>query len=141
MNPAIIIIIAFPIAFISLWLFVTFILSKIGWSRLLPHYEYGNKPFDGEHLGTAGGRVNGVNYNGVLELRADYKGLHIQPIKIFKAFHTPVLIPWNDIKKGKRSGFFGFNFTEIKVFSNEKKMVSLRLDDKQMLKLNTYLKS
>lgn len=141
MNPAIIIIIAFPVVFIGLWLFITFILSKIGWARLLPHYEYGKKPFDGENLGSAGGRINGVNYNGVLELKADYSGLHIQPVKIFKAFHSPVLIPWQDIKIGKRSGLLGFFSTEAKVVKNGKRMVNLRLNDGQIRKLNTYLKS
>ncbi len=141
MNPAIIIIVAFPIVFIGMWLFVTFILSKIGWAKLLTHYEHASSNFDGDEIGTAGGRINGVNYNGILELKANHHGLHIVPIKIFSYFHPPVMIPWGDIRKGNEINLMFTKYTPLFVFRNGKKVAGFRLSEKQMTRLESYLKS
>lgn len=102
-------------------------------------YEYKGHKFEGKDLGTAGGRINGVNYNGVLELKANHHGLHIYPIKIFSAFHQPILIPWQDIHQGKMVNLMFTKYAPLLVFHKNKKMASFRLNTKQMAAVKAYL--
>ncbi len=51
----------------------------------------------GETLRFVSARVGFTNYNGTLHLGLSELGLCIVPMRIFRAFHPPLDIPWSDV--------------------------------------------
>jgi hypothetical protein len=87
----------FPLFFISMFVFVLFILSKKGWSDLANEYQFEDF-FEGERVGVISAAVNGVNYNNCLLLKYNGEGFYLRPVFIFRLFHKPLFIPWKAIK-------------------------------------------
>jgi len=69
----------------------------MGWANLAAKYEY-NDLFTGTKIGMISARVNIVDYRNSLILRYNESGIYLRPILIFRSFHNPILIPWEDIK-------------------------------------------
>ncbi len=90
--------IGFPIFFVGLWVFITFIISRVGgWSTLAEHYRT-QQPFFGTMIRFQAAQFrHGTNYNGGLNFGANSDGLYLVPLAIFRSFHPPLLIPWSDI--------------------------------------------
>lgn len=87
----------FPIFFISLWTLILGIFSYIsGWRRLAERFHQPGD-FQGEFLRYQSARMNLVNYNGVLNLGLSPAGLYLVPMVLFRTFHKPILIPWENI--------------------------------------------
>ena len=88
----------FPFIFIGMWVIVSYIISRIGWARLVEKYRF-DGDFEGTRVGIISASINGGNYNGSLVLKYNYNGIYLKTIFIFRLFHPPVLIPWNEIKE------------------------------------------
>lgn len=100
-NPVLLIlfiIVAFPIFFGLLWTFVMLINSFMtGWQNLARHYHH-PYPFAGkihrmQSIFTRWGR-----YSAVMNIGVSESGLYLVPMMIFRPFHKPLLIPWDEIE-------------------------------------------
>jgi len=101
------------LAFILLWLAVTFLLSYIsGWAFLAEHYRAA-RPYAGRYerirssqmgpLGPFGGARNALNVG------IDHEGLHLRMFILFRLNCRDLFIPWRDITVSRgRSMFVDF---------------------------------
>jgi hypothetical protein len=87
----------FPFFFVALWITASFMISKMGWSKLADRYET-NLPFEGTRVGIISATINGVSYKNSLILRYNQDGLYLRPTFLFRLFHKPLFIPWMEIK-------------------------------------------
>ena len=88
----------FPVLFVAMWLFVTFLLSAIGgWGSLAVHYA-SKSPFSGRRFHFRSAQFGGcVSYGSCLTLGAGPNGLYLAVLPFFRLGHPPLLIPWSDI--------------------------------------------
>jgi len=86
------------LAFFGTWFFVIFFISRVGgWSRLAETYRT-EQPFLGSLIRFQAAQFRrSTNYNGCLNFGADPSGLYIVPVVLFRMFHPPLLIPWEEI--------------------------------------------
>jgi hypothetical protein len=99
--------------FASLWLFVCFILARVGgWEKLARVYRYDGK-FSGERWRFRSCKMNGyTNYNNCLTFGVNPEGLYMKILPLFRFHHPPLLIPWSDIKEEKVKGII-FSYREL----------------------------
>lgn len=103
----------FLVFFAAIWIFVSFILSRVGgWEKLAQVYRYDGE-FKGERWRFRSCRMNGfVNYNNCLTFGANPEGLYINILPMFLFRHPPLLIPWSEIKEEKTKGII-FEYREL----------------------------
>jgi hypothetical protein len=111
------IVIVFPVFFVSIWCSVVWLLSHLGgWARLASFYR-AFKPFTGQMWTWRGGRLGFVNYRGVLTVGADPAGLYLAVMSLFRVGHAPLWIPWSEIEAVERDGilglYMGFRFAQV----------------------------
>jgi hypothetical protein len=96
----------FPIYFLSLWLLVGATISFVGgWFSLAKVYRT-RLTFDGAKWGGQSGRMRGLaNYNRVLTVGASQQGLYLACMFLFRFMHSPLLIPWSEIKVRRIKGW------------------------------------
>lgn len=83
-------------AFLVLWFFGLWFGSRVcGWRRLAEAYP-STSEFNCETRPTSA-RVGSCTYNGILNVGASEAGLYLIPALIYRPFHPPLLIPWDDI--------------------------------------------
>jgi hypothetical protein len=103
------ILLIFPVFFLTLWCFILWILS-FGWRKLAAYYHHPLQ-IQGEVLRFQSARINSVNYNGVINLGLQERGLYLVPMVLFRPFHKPLFIPWEEIiaqpfKRALYQGYF-----------------------------------
>ena len=104
--------------FIALWTGVTFLLGAIGgWRTLAQRYRTA-EAFPGRRWSMQSGRMGGfVNYNHILTVGAEPRGLFLGVMGLFRAGHPPLFIPWEAIEMRERRGFFftyvDFTFRDV----------------------------
>ena len=88
----------FPVFFVAMWLFVSFLLSAMGgWRALAEHYT-AQSPFQGKRFRFRSAQLGGyVNYGGCLTLGAGPHGLYLAVLPFFRMAHPSLVIPWGDI--------------------------------------------
>lgn len=138
MEPAILIIILFPVVFIIMWLFITWILAQLGWKTLTRLYKSDVKMVDGTAIPYIGGKIKGVNYNATLDLHATPEGFYLKPIPVFKAFHPTLFIPWDEVSKVNRQKLVFVEYY-ILFIGKDVSVASLRLKPKQFQIIQSYL--
>jgi hypothetical protein len=97
-----------------MWILVTFILSKIAWSRLVEKFRT-DAPFDGNRIGIISAGINSVNYGNSLILKCSQRGMYLKTVFLFRLFHPPVLIPWKEIKEVRNRKILFIRTTELVV--------------------------
>jgi len=98
------ILIGFPFFFAGVWFLVTGLLSVTsGWRKLAARFENQDE-FRGTVHRFQSARISGVNFNGVLRMGVGGEGLHLVPVVLFRAFHKPLLIPWEEIQAEELRG-------------------------------------
>ncbi len=91
------ILIGFTVFFVSLWVFVLFIISLVGgWARLATCYRAPG-PFEGPQWHLQSGHLSLTRYKGVLTFGADREGLYLATFLLFRISHPPLWIPWSEI--------------------------------------------
>lgn len=88
----------FPLLFVGSWILISFITSKMGWSRLASKYKF-PQHFIGTRVGIISMSINFIDYRNALILEYNDEGLYIKPILLFRLFQPPILIPWEEIKE------------------------------------------
>ena len=113
--PFLLFAIGFPIFFVGLWVLITLVLSLVGgWSTLAQYYQ-AQQPFFGTLIRFQAAQFRaGTNYNGCLNFGAGSEGLYLVPMAIFRAFHPPLLIPWNDISARPIKVWSIFDLVELR---------------------------
>ena len=102
----------FPFFFIGMWILISYTLSKKGWQDLAEKYEApGN--FTGASAGWISAGINGVDYKNCLILKYNGQGMHLVPIFLFRLFHKPIFIPWNEIKDVRKKKVFFIELNEL----------------------------
>jgi hypothetical protein len=105
--PPWLIIFAFPIFFVLLWIIITAFTSWLGgWARLAGYYA-ALSPFSGQKRTMQSGYLNWARYRGVLTLGANESGLYLAVMVLFRVGHPPLLIPWHDITVTVKKGILG----------------------------------
>lgn len=101
------IVIGFPVFFISLWCFICKLLSFIGgWHRLTVMYPAGHEKPLIEHRMQAG-KVGLARYKGCLNVGLLPEGLHLSVMWLFRLGHPPLLIPWSELRNFRSHRFLG----------------------------------
>ena len=96
----------FPVYFITLWCFVLWILSLTsGWGKLAGRFHHPQE-FQGEFLRWQSARMNLVNFRSILNLGLNERGLYLVPMVLFRPFHKPLFIPWEDLVAQPFKRFF-----------------------------------
>jgi hypothetical protein len=104
----------FHFAFIGIWVIVTFMISKMGWRALATNYRFVGT-FTGQKIGLISASINGANYKNSLILKYNEQGVYLKPIFLFRLFHTPILIPWKEIKTVQDKKKLFVNFKELTI--------------------------
>lgn len=86
------------IALFPLWLASLFLFSRAGWYKLSRKYK-SVTAFYGNNYGKFNARINDLNYAGRLYLQYNEEGINLSVIRVYRLFHPPVFIPWNDVTK------------------------------------------
>jgi hypothetical protein len=67
-----------------------------GWRKLARHYRtFSSPPYNTAHWKSA--RIGLGNYNKILSVGTDERGLYLTVFWLFKVGHPPLLIPWSEI--------------------------------------------
>ena len=128
----------FPLFFIANWMFVVFILSKLGWSKLLKKYSY-NKPFIGRRIGFVSAKINLTSYSNVIILKTNDEGFYMKVMFLFRFFHPPVFIPWSEIKNIEEKKVLFFS--QIILTLGDPKIATIKFDKKTFLKITKDYKN
>jgi hypothetical protein len=89
--------------FVCFWFAVLFLISLAGgWLELGRHYRYQGRMTGARKHMQFGSLRWGVGYNGCLSVGANYEGLYLAVWLLFRPWHPPLLIPWNDITFNRR---------------------------------------
>ena len=102
----------FPFLFVCSRVFITYTISKFGWSSLASKYKF-TQPFVGTRVGTICMYVNLISYRNALILEYNNEGLYIKPIILFRLFHPPILIPWTEIMGVRDKGVLFFTMKQL----------------------------
>lgn len=114
----------FPIFFVSLWVFVCFVISLAGWRTLSRHFRAQLKP-NGQNFPMQGAEIGLAQYNGCLSLVIAENGLWMRPWLPFRAFHPPLLLPWRAFGAAKVEKRFWAKQWTMQVVTPDKKSVKI----------------
>jgi hypothetical protein len=104
----------FPFFIVALWLFVGFVVSRIGgWSTLAEYYRY-DQPFSGEMIRAQSAVFGRCGYGSCINFGVNQQGLFMVPILLFRTFHPPLFIPWNEISAEPYKRLFVFNAVRMR---------------------------
>ena len=105
----------FVIFFAAIWIFVAFLISRVGgWNRLAECYRT-DQPFFGTMYRLQAAQMRrGTNYNGCLNFGVNSDGLYLVPMALFRAFHAPLFIPWSEITARPIKMWRWWNFVELR---------------------------
>ena len=106
----------FPLLFLSVWIGVSFIISVVGgWTTLSRKYRCTSTMASWK--GWQSANIGGVSYNHCLWLAAEPEGLYLKtgPAFFFRAFHPPLMIPWQAIKEVQQKTIWGIRLVELRV--------------------------
>lgn len=95
----------FPFLFIGFWVLLSFLLSKMGWQKLVDQYGVETN-VGGEKFGTVSMSIGTSTYTNAILLRYDHHGIYLRPIWLVRLFHKPVFIPWKEITVTETQAFF-----------------------------------
>ena len=95
------------VGFISLWLFVSFVISFLGgWLSLSRKFRLHGKFSGPKWWGVSGWMRALASYRGCLVVGANPEGLYLAVIFLFRFAHPPLFIPWAEIAFGRERIFF-----------------------------------
>src|SRR5262249_50835997 len=94
----------FALFFPAVWLLVGFLISYIGgWAELATYYR-SEQPREAQTWRFQRCSMRWTtHYNGCLTIRANFQGLGLAMLFLFRAGHPPLFVPWHEIivERGK----------------------------------------
>jgi len=107
-----IILLIFPFFFSAFWALAVFIVSRMGWSHMAKQFKV-ERSFDGTKIGIVSAWVNLGNYRSSIILKYNEKGMHLEPIIVFRIFHPALFIPWKEIKEVRAKNILFMQYSEL----------------------------
>ena len=91
---------AFAVFFVTLWLAVTFALSRSDWHAFALKYPAARKP-DGKRYSVRHAAFNSplAGYRNAINAVFLAEGVYLSPVFVFRAFHAPMLVPWSVVRQ------------------------------------------
>jgi hypothetical protein len=99
----------FPFFFVGMWLVVSASISRDGWRSFAERYPASNRPA-GQSYVSPRTRFAGfyARYGNVVRVIFTDDGVYFSVLFLFRAFHSPFLVPWRSVARVERErGFFG----------------------------------
>lgn len=91
--PIVLFIVIFPL----FWCGVVYLIANVGgWSQLAKHYRY-DGTFQGQQWSLQSARFGLSSYSGVLTVGANWEGLYLRTMFLFRCGHPPLFVPWYDL--------------------------------------------
>jgi hypothetical protein len=93
--------------FIAIWILVSFLISRAGWHAFAIRYPARRRPVGKAHASpfTSFGLLRS-RYSWAIKVVLSDSGVCFLPSLLFRAFHSPFLVPWASVKRvEKRNGF------------------------------------
>lgn len=126
-----------PIIFPAWWIVIMCLIAFLGgWRRLAKTYAARAEP-SGEKLRFQSMRLGLTRYNGALTFVFAAQGLYMAAWGIFRPGHTPLLIPWSDIRYAGAKKIVWVTFEVFEIKANPP--VTLQLLPKVAAKLQPHL--
>jgi hypothetical protein len=117
--------ILFCLAFVGLWVGMSFFMARGNWAALAGAYRYsGASP--AARWRSQDGDVGSEQYDNGLTIGADAVGLYLAVSFPFRAGHPPLFIPWTEISVSKEERFLS-TFTVF--YFRSAATVPLRVDE------------
>jgi hypothetical protein len=81
-----------------MWLIVNFIISRKGWSEFAHKYGVAMPPI-GEKFLCPNASFSSIfaSYRNVMYVSFSDAGIYVSALFLFRAFHSPFLVPWNKV--------------------------------------------
>lgn len=128
----------FPVFFISIWVFVSFLLSVAGGWRNLGKIYLADGAFDGKKWYFQSLKMGVVNYNSCVNIAANENSLYISVLPIFRIGHPPLNIPFSELQ-GKE--YKGWIFRYVIIHTDKAKGTNIKLFKKQADRVEHLAKS
>ena len=91
--PIVLFIVIFPL----FWCGVVYLIANVGgWVRLAKHYRY-DGTFQGQQWSLQSARFGWSSYRSALTVGANWEGLYLRPMFLFRCGHAPLFFPWHDL--------------------------------------------
>jgi len=93
----------FPFFFVGMWVFVSFVISRMGWNAFATRYPAETRP-----TGTAYNSPSTwfgfflARYGNVVRVIFTEAEVYFYPLFLFRAFHRPFLVPWESVRRVER---------------------------------------
>lgn len=97
--PASSILLAF-ILFLA-WMILSFIASRLGWSQLSKRFKCFS-PIQGQKFNYVSCKVGAIRYFRLCRFIYNEDGIYLKLPYLFKLFHSPLFIPWQEVKTAKK---------------------------------------
>src|SRR5262249_2975039 len=94
----------FGLAFVGLWIGVSFFTARGGWAALAGAYRYAGA-FPATRWRGQDGDVGSEGFENGLTVGADAEGLYLAVVFLFRAGHLPLFIPWTEVSVRREERF------------------------------------
>jgi hypothetical protein len=126
----------FPFFFIGMWILASYSISKKGWQDLAEKYALTGY-FTGASVGLISAGINGFQYNNCLILKYNGQGMYLVPIFLFRLFHKPIFIPWNEIKDVRKKKLFFVQLDELII--GDPFVATIRIKESTFRKIENFI--
>lgn len=112
-------------------------LHEKGWKDLQDRYHFNYEYFNGENLKIRNLKINDINSQNVVKIKASGQGLFIKMTFPFNIFSKPILIPWDDIVDVQSSKVLFYKMKKI-IIGNPL-ISTIELSEKDYNKMRNYI--
>jgi hypothetical protein len=103
------------VVMLGFWCLMLWTLSRIsGWQQLASRYATHRLPA-GRRFAWQSARLGWLGYNNCMSMHASVDGLFIQPWAVFRLAHPPLLIPWTELRNGRKRRSFGIDWMDFQL--------------------------
>jgi len=97
----------FPLFFAGIWVSVSLVISRLGWSSFAECYPAQGKPL-GEAYNSPSSWFGTIfaSYRNVVRVVFTEAGIYFSVMFLFRAFHPPFLVPWASVRSIERKKVF-----------------------------------
>ena len=101
----------FPVIFLGLWVFVPFIISRMGWHSFATRYPAPTRPRGNSYNSSGAWFGIFAAYRNVVRVVFTDAGIYCCVMLFFRPFHPPFLVPWQSLKRAeKKESFWGHRY-------------------------------
>ena len=107
--------VAFLVLFIAMWCGVCLLMARIGgWSALATRFRAPEEPA-GERFRFCSMKIGIALYRSAITAIKSDTGLHLSVIALVRLGHSPILIPWSEMKNPQARRVLGASWVDVTV--------------------------